>query len=274
MNWITEGMRRNAFIIGIAFFAISCGHSANKTQIRDSGKKATADEDVAEPAPRDATMTSKDVKTENTVCERDVLAEDVTNARDIGGWPLAGGKQTACRRVMRGGTLVSLSDEGCEEFAKLAVRTVVDLREASVQASSPPPACVTEHATRVLAPMPKLLPDTPENYLALMDQGEAVRKTFAALGNATSYPVYIHCEIGRDRTNFLVALILLALGAEREAVVEEFELSAAAGVAVKTECIEAVLDEIERRGGIDAVLKAFGVAPSEIDVMRAQLIVE
>ena len=97
---------------------------------------------------------------------------------------------------------------------------------------------------------------------------------FETLGKTESYPVYMHCEIGRDRTNFIVALILLALGADKETVLEEFELSEDAGVAVKPECIEAVVDEIERRGGIESVLQTFGVSDSAIEVLQEQLISE
>jgi len=146
------------------------------------------------------------------VCERRVLVDDVTNARDLGGWPLSGGGRVACRKVFRGGTLDALSDAGCADFAALGIRTIVDLREAIIQQVAPPSACATVNASYVSAPMTKLLPDTPENYLALLDETEAIRVIFGVLGDATSYPVYYGCEIGRARASFITALILLALG--------------------------------------------------------------
>jgi hypothetical protein len=209
-------------------------------------------------------------ETAPVVCpERRVLTAEVTNARDVGGHPLAGGKQTACRRYLRGGSLGGLSATGCSEFAALGIKTVIDLREPAVQTSEPPPACVT--ATRVLAPMPKLLPDTPANYLELFKETAAITKVFATLGDASSYPVYLHCIIGRDRASFMTALVLSAAGATRATVVEEFKLSSAAGVAVKPECIEAVLDEVDKRGGIEATLTAAGVSAAQLGVLRAEL---
>jgi len=255
--------------IGVFVLAIACGSSNGATREDDGGKTAAADS----ARDNDSAHDNESGK-QQPDCVRAVLTDDVTNARDIGSWPLADDKYVTCRRVMRGGTLVSLSEAGCAEFGELGIRSIVDMREASSQASSPPPACITNQATQVLAPLPKILPDTPENYLALMDQGETVRTIFDTLGKAESYPVYMHCEIGRDRTNFIVALILLALGADKETVVEEFELSEDAGVAVKPECIEAVVDEVERRGGINTVLQAFGVSESAIEVLRTQLISE
>jgi hypothetical protein len=263
--YVTKPINRSCIdtlLIGVLVLATACGSSTNSTRENDGGKNATAD----------SSRNGEDE--ERPVCIRSLLTTDVKNARDIGNWPLAEDKYVICRRIMRGGTLVSLSEAGCAEFAELGIRTVIDVRETSSQTSSPPPTCVTDVAAQVLAPMPKILPDTPENYLALMDQGEAVRKVFDTLGSAESYPVYIHCEIGRDRTNFIVALILLALGADKETIIEEFELSEAADVPVKPECIEAVLNEVEHCGGINSVLQSFGVSETTIEVLRAQLISE
>jgi hypothetical protein len=163
-----------------------------------------------------------------------------------------------------------LDAAGCATLAALGVKTVVDLREPAVQQSQPPPACVA--AARVLAPMPKLLPDTPANYLALFNETAAVAKVFSVLGEAGSYPVYVHCIIGRDRASFVTGLVLLALGASRQVVIDEFKLSADAGVPVKVECIEAVLDEVEKRGGIEATLGAMGVKPAQLAALRARMV--
>jgi len=141
---------------------------------------------------------------------------------------------------------------------------------APVQQSDPAAACVTSQASHVDAALPKLLPDTPANYLALLQEKAAVAKVFAALGSAGSYPVYFHCVIGRDRASFVAALILLALGAERQAVITEFELSNAAGVAVKTPCIEALLDEINKLGGIETYLTSAGVTAAQLATLRAE----
>ncbi|MCU0661202.1 MAG: tyrosine-protein phosphatase [Myxococcota bacterium] len=200
-------------------------------------------------------------------CSRRVLTADVTNARDLGGWPVAGGV-VECSRILRGGALAKLSEKGCHELAELGVNTIVDLRAQAVQETTPDSACATQSTVHIPVPMPKLLPDTPENYLALLNETEAIRAVFAALRDATSYPVYLHCEIGRDRASFITALILLALGATQQTVLEEFMLSNEAGVAVKAECLTAVLDEINRRGGIEVFLSASGVERPTIDALR------
>ncbi len=211
------------------------------------------------PSSRDVTPPS---------CASRLLKDDVVNARELGGHPLSGGQHVACRKLIRGGDLSRLSEGGCAELAQLGIKTVVDLRQDAVQQREPPPACVSGRV--VSAALPKLLPDTPENYLALMKHQDAVAAVFSALGDAGSYPVYIHCVIGRDRASFVTALALLALGASRQTVIDEFQLSAAAGVAVKQPCIEAVLDEVEKQGGIETYLTSSGVEASQLDTLRAE----
>jgi len=105
----------------------------------------------------------------------------------------------------------------------------------------------------------------------LLDQKQAVASVFEALGEAGNYPVYFHCVIGRDRASFVAALILMALGASDETVVAEFELSAQADVAVKPECIRAVIDEIQLQGGIVEYLHSAAVTDVQLDELRSQL---
>ena len=207
-------------------------------------------------------------------CERRVFEDEVTNARELGSQPLFSGGYVDCGKIMRGGHLGGLSADGCQEFSDLEIRTVIDLRMESTQQQEPPPACVTDRATLVNAAMPKLLPDTEDNYLALMSETDAVAAVFEALGDAGAYPVYIHCVIGRDRASFVTALVLLALGASDQQVIDEFELSEDAGIAIKTDCIQAILDEVDNRGGIETYLTSTGVTTSQLETLRSEVILD
>jgi protein-tyrosine phosphatase len=207
---------------------------------------------------------------EDDKCGRWVLVDHVTNARDLNGYQTDQGK-IGCRRVMRGGALCGVLDAGCTEFDDLGIRTVVDLRESGTQQTSPASTCVQEQATLVDAHMPKLDP-TAANYLALLDESDAVAALFTALGAAGNYPVYIHCVIGRDRASVATALVLLALGVERGEVEEEFTLSNKVSVEVDPAWIAAVLDEVEARGGVETYLSAAGVTSSALDVLRSEAV--
>jgi protein tyrosine phosphatase (PTP) superfamily phosphohydrolase (DUF442 family) len=204
-------------------------------------------------------------------CERRVLEDDVTNAREIGGHALTGGGYVDCGKIMRGGQLGGLSADGCGEFSDLGIKTVIDLRMDSEQQQTAPPACVTEQATVVDASLPKLDPSA-DNYVALLDETGTVAALFTALGESSSYPVYIHCMIGRDRASTMTALVLMALGVPDQTVVEEFDLNNDAGVSVDTDYIQAVIDEVKSRDGIEAYLTSVGVTSGQLEVLRSEAI--
>jgi len=203
-------------------------------------------------------------------CTRWILEDDVTNARDLGAWPLEDDYFIPCQKIFRGGDLTTLSTEACTDFTNLGIKTVIDLRADSVQLGQPGAACVTSITGQLNAAMPKLLPDTPENYLALLEETGAIATIFEALGNPDTYPVYIHCVIGRDRASFVIALILLTLGADQQTILNDFNLSEDAGVAVKPDSLQAVLDEIDKLGGIEVLLASASVTSGQIEVLKTE----
>ena len=200
-----------------------------------------------------------------------VFADQVTNARDLGGVPLNSGRSSACGKLYRGGPLVNSAQAFCVAFKDLGIRTVVDLRTDSERTSSPDVPCVFSQSRVIWAPLPVPYSMSKEQYIADLNTYTSVVSAFDVLGDVTAYPVYFHCTYGRDRTGVLSAVILLTLGATREYVLSEYELTAKAGLYTQPASLTGVLDEIERRGGIDAYLSEAGVARSKIDVLRAEI---
>lgn len=195
--------------------------------------------------------------------------EGSMNTRDLGGYPAADGKTIRWRTLIRSGHLSSLTEAGCQTFGELGIKTVIDLRMDSECSSSPPASCVTEVAKVVNVRMEKILPPSAETYLALMESAEgSVAPLFETLSQAETYPVLYHCIIGRDRANFANALIMAALGASHETILEEYRL----GEGVEDAWIEAVLDEIDAQGGIDAYLAARGVPAAQVEALRSHVL--
>jgi hypothetical protein len=112
---------------------------------------------------------------------------------------------------------------------------------------------------------------SPADYLADLNASSSVAAAFAALGDPAAYPVYVHCTYGRDRTGVLAALVLSALGASRQDILQEYLLSAAQ-VGAFPASLNAVLDDIARRGGIEAVLGAAGVTPEQLATLRSRAV--
>jgi protein-tyrosine phosphatase len=199
--------------------------------------------------------------------ERAVLVGEVVNARDLGGIPLADDAEVAAGLLFRGPPLAALSADGCDQLAELGVRTVIDLRIDSERASKPSAACAQEQAAIVLAPLPIPYSVSPDDYLADLYTSESIVEAFRALGDADAYPIYFHCTFGRDRTAVLAAVILLALGADRDAIMDDYLLSGAT-VGAYPQSLAAVLDEVQAQGGIDSFLASAGVAGEWIETLR------
>jgi protein-tyrosine phosphatase len=195
-----------------------------------------------------------------------VLLGSVRNARDLGGVPL-GEASVACGAIYRGGPLARLTPDGCAGVAALGIRTVIDLRTEPERASTPNSACV--EAGSVLAPLPVPYGLGPSDYLNVLGTDASIAAVFHALGDEARYPVYFHCTYGRDRTGVVGALLLLALGASREDVMQEYLLSQA-DVGAYPNSLEAVLDEIEARGGAEALLTEIGISQQELALLRSR----
>jgi len=204
-------------------------------------------------------------------CERHqfVLAGYVQNARDLGGLPTAPEGQVACGSLFRGPPLAALTAAGCSEVAALGIRTVIDLRVESERTTKPNSACVG--ADQVFAPLPIPYGVSGAEYSADLN-APAVAAAFQAFTNPDAYPIYFHCTWGRDRTGVVAALLLLSLGASREDVMQEYLLSKSS-VGAYPDSLNTVLDEIEQRGGAEAVLSEIGIDGDALEALRGRAVV-
>jgi protein-tyrosine phosphatase len=202
---------------------------------------------------------------------RRILADEVVNARDLGGIGVAGEQRVACGALFRGPPLAALSAEGCAELDRLGIRTVVDLRTPAERTSRPEASCVSARAELVFAPLPIPYNLSAGDYIADLDATESMALAFEKFVSADAYPIYFHCTWGRDRTGVVAAVILLALGVARTDILEEYERSAAS-VGAYPESLVAVLDAIERRGGVESYLEVLGLTNDELVTLREQVL--
>ena len=165
------------------------------------------------------------------------------NFRDLGGIPGADGKRVVWGTFIRADGLNTLTDDDLAYLASMPVKTLVDFR-SDMEAYRSPDRVPTSVKTLVHLPVTPghLLSDSGRRFgdyesakafmldmyrdLALNDDTvKTYRRFFAQVQNASCLPILFHCTAGKDRTGIAAALILFALGVERELVLENYEES-------------------------------------------------
>ena len=157
------------------------------------------------------------------------------NFRDIGGLPTMGGRVLRTGLIYRSGALDQLDDNDIAVLRTLDIRICLDLRSRSERLGNPsrwpedqvPRVLALEVATdiRVLdRELADWLAEHPDRdgaarlmhgiYRSMpLSCAPVLRRLFEELVESNdSTPLLIHCAAGKDRTGFIVAMLLKALG--------------------------------------------------------------
>ena len=187
-----------------------------------------------------------------------VKLENVANARDLGGWTLAGGTKVPYGRVFRSGKLSTATAADLVAIRDLGIRTSIDLRSAAeIRISGRDLGGPLGLATTISAPMTGI--NSADGYRNMIDnQKSSIATAFRALADGSKYPFIIHCTAGKDRTGVVSSLLLDLLGVSRQQIVDDYLLSADTG-AVDPLWLEAALIEVDTAGGISKYLTSIGI---------------
>lgn len=235
--------------------------------------------------------------------------ERIFNLRDLGGMRTTDGRSLRRGRVYRSDDPHLATEADVEALRALGISTVIDLRldeEVGVRGSAVwealnvvPVRCSTLTKPPVPADLARYIdPDFIRvEYFSMLGTEEVAHRLWRALADAGDRPRLIHCASGRDRTAIVVALLLEALGVDREHVLEDYAASATGMVRllahldehlpeaaamsegnrhsfVRTprECMAAFLDAMDERWGSPVqYLEKLGVGP-ELERLRADLL--
>jgi protein-tyrosine phosphatase len=174
--------------------------------------------------------------------DRRVPFEGAGNFRDLGGYPTAGGGHTRWGTVYRSDGLQGLTESDVERFEALGIRVVYDLRRDDERERLP--NRVPSVGLCIMSPAYEAGWE-PADRMAISDQrggegllrsmyremlthsGRVIRTMFGGLTSPTGVPAVFHCHAGKDRTGLVAALLLEALGVERQLVLDDYELTAA-----------------------------------------------
>jgi len=226
----------------------------------------------------------------------------VHNLRDVGGIPV-GDSQLRDGVLLRSGQLAQLTPEGQDRLRSLVAR-VIDLRD-DVEVLREPSALTGVPVERI-----PLLLGSVESFFAadtdleglyrhLVDECAAQLVAVVRI-LAAGEPTLVHCTLGKDRTGVIVALALSAVGADRDAVVADYALTASQlpvernravaeyfrahlpdarnAIQLATESPAPVMADLladldQRYGSVAAYLQASGLTDAELQALRVALVV-
>ncbi len=174
------------------------------------------------------------------------VIDGISNFRSLEGTPVAGGRRVKAGVLYRSEALVGLSEQARRDVEALGIQTVCDLRSPNEQAKHPlewpgqqpkflevdvlPDARVAgaELIRELLVDQSgqavrRLLNENAAEMPAAF--GGSLRRIFDAVVDEEALPLLVGCTAGKDRTGFVIAVILLALGASEETIVEDFVLT-------------------------------------------------
>jgi protein-tyrosine phosphatase len=255
--------------------------------------------------------------------------EGTYNFRDVGGMPLTSGGTTSSGVLARSDALHALKPRGVEQLAHSPIDTIVDLRTAVERDTArdrlPETRRIREHhlpllegamshiveqtlaahalgdhaaAGRAAQAAIENLPTLAQLYGGMLEHGAASFAEVARLVGGGEGAVLVHCTAGKDRTGVAVAVLLDAVGVEREAIAADYVLSAEnlggawfdrmrgmvtmMGVEVTPalaeliagsprDAIDAVFAWLDAHDGSAAYLASGGLSPAELAALRDRL---
>ncbi|HIW86475.1 MAG TPA: tyrosine-protein phosphatase [Candidatus Eubacterium faecipullorum] len=160
---------------------------------------------------------------------RNLYIDGVTNARDIGGRETENGTVTKQGMIYRCGRLnesnvpyvnIEITEDGKRTMLEeLGVKTEIDVRldydsENGGITESP----LGSSVTYINCPM-------EWDGKMLGDNKEQVVQVFSILADENNYPLFIHCNIGTDRTGMISFMINALLGVPEEELYDDFLFS-------------------------------------------------
>jgi len=173
------------------------------------------------------------------VHDRLLLLNGALNFRDLGGYATTGGDVIRWGRLFRSDALYALTPGDLVILRSLDIATVIDLRKQDeiaytgrgLLAHSPITLIETDVLNEQL-PMPSPAAFVDEGtlhdvYWRYLTSGSVnFVRALQELARPETYPTVVSCFFGKDRTGVLIALVLSCLGVERDAIVEDYVLSA------------------------------------------------
>lgn len=242
--------------------------------------------------------------------------DGVRNLRDVGDQPLTDGRRTREGRLFRSAALSQLTDRGLDELDTSPIGVVVDLRTPQKRDHSPNRLVRSDGraASVTVVERPLLegavggrggaaIPTLDDIYTTMLAHAAPAFADVARLIADPPSPrrpaVLVHCSMGKDRTGVATAVLLDAVGVDREAIVADYTATEAQiagawadgvlatiarmGVPLTPEIVQVTTDApaeavrnalrwVDAHGGSAAYLASGGLDAATLDALRTALV--
>lgn len=157
------------------------------------------------------------------------------NVRDAGGYETQDGRFIKPRTLFRADSLHALTPDDQNAVAALGLRTMIDLRREEERAADPNPFAETPTVAYQHLPLhpgwSTILEHGKPNdlahlYQAIIDNAQAgIFRVMSTVANQDAFPLLVHCQIGKDRTGIITALLLSVAKVPYETIIADYALS-------------------------------------------------
>jgi protein-tyrosine phosphatase len=178
--------------------------------------------------------------------------EGCLNVRDLGGHETVDGRVTRFGAVVRSDSPDGLTEAGWAAAHAHGIRTIVDLRTHGERPARSPAGLETVHLpvfdfedTEFWGHRDGVW-DSVGYRNALARWPEQFAAAVAAVGRAAQGGVLVHCQVGRDRTGLVCALLLSLAGVPAEAIAADYALSEECLHPLYARLIEEAEDDVRR----------------------------
>jgi protein-tyrosine phosphatase len=176
--------------------------------------------------------------------ERAVPMQQLPNFRDFGGYRNENDLQTRWGKLYRSSSLNYATTTDMRFLDALKIKTVIDFRSDNERLKGPRqyttaqtfnlPLRENPHLTfyfydKILSKQMRkndIIISQQDNLSFVMEHNaDYFEKMFDILSEKTNYPIVFSCSLGTEKTGVASALVLLALGVDKEQVISDFLLS-------------------------------------------------
>ncbi len=154
------------------------------------------------------------------------------NVRDVGGYPTQDGRFLKSHTLIRADSLHCLTPADQQYLVDYGIHTIIDLRRSGEIDYDP--NVFSNSATVSYQNLPlhngwetilkNKRPDSLAHlYTSILDNAqETVAKVITAVAAHDAFPILVHCQVGKDRTGVVVALLLGLADVSKETIIADY----------------------------------------------------